>query len=157
MRPTPPPRPPGTTVRTSGADFDTESGRAHYRLRLNARIRGPPAVQSGMADPAHAPDAAALSAADILKVARLSRLTLTTEEVPQYQARLSAVVAYMQRLHALDLSGVEPLTHIGDATNRFASDVPGPVLSNETLMRMAPESDGPFIAVPKVLGDGGGA
>lgn len=110
-----------------------------------------------MSDPTSHTPGDVISEADIRKVARLSRLTLSNEEVSLFQERLSAVVAYVRRIQSVDLSGIEPLTHIGDATNRFAPDVPGPVLSNETLMRMAPESDGPFIAVPKVLGDGGGA
>jgi Asp-tRNA(Asn)/Glu-tRNA(Gln) amidotransferase C subunit len=40
---------------------------------------------------------------------------------------------------------------------RLGSDEPGAMLSVHTLTSMAPARDGPFVSVPKVLGDGGGA
>ena len=42
-----------------------------------------------------------------------------------------------------------------DVVNRLAEDEPGPLLDREVLLRMAPRTEGPFIAVPKVLGEGG--
>jgi Asp-tRNA(Asn)/Glu-tRNA(Gln) amidotransferase C subunit len=49
------------------------------------------------------------------------------------------------------------MTNVAGAVNRFDRDEPGPMLSAEALMKMAPESLPPFIKVPKVLDDGGGA
>ncbi len=100
---------------------------------------------------------AELSDADIRKVAKLARLTIADGEVAEYRAKLSTVVSYIERLRELDLRGVEPLTNVGDCTNRLAPDEPGPTLSTQTLLDMAPEQYERFIKVPKVLGDGGGA
>jgi aspartyl-tRNA(Asn)/glutamyl-tRNA(Gln) amidotransferase subunit C len=93
----------------------------------------------------------------VRKVARLSRLALSDAEVEDCRVRLSAVIGYMERLRGLDLSGVEPMAHVAGLTNRLDADAPGPVLSNATLMAMAPERSEPFIKVPKVIDDGGGA
>ena len=100
---------------------------------------------------------ARLSPDDIRKVARLSRLEVAEADITRYGDELGAVLGYVERLRELDLSGVEPLTHVGDEANRLDEDVPGPVLGNDVAMRLAPESLAPFFSVPKVLGEGGGA
>lgn len=98
-----------------------------------------------------------LSAEAVRKVAVLSRLSLTDAEVSQYQTQLGTVLTYIERLRELDLTGVEPLAHVGELINRLRDDTPGPTLSNEQAMALAPESLGEFYKVPRVLGDGGGA
>lgn len=102
-------------------------------------------------------DAPRLSPDEVRKVARLARLDLPDDQLPRAAARLDAVLGYVERLAALDLEGVEPLTHVGGEVNRLDDDVPGATLPPEAVARLAPESFGPFIRVPKVLGDGGGA
>lgn len=98
-----------------------------------------------------------LSAEYVRKVAALSRLALSDAQVEQYRGQLSGVLGYVQRLRELNLDGVEPLANVGGETNRLDDDVPRTTLSNEQLMHIAPESMAPFVKVPKVLGDGGGA
>jgi aspartyl-tRNA(Asn)/glutamyl-tRNA(Gln) amidotransferase subunit C len=99
-----------------------------------------------------------LSLEEVRKIAVLSRLAITDEQAAAYRESLGAVLGYMENLRRLDLSGVEPLTHPTDATNRLDDDAEGPTLSPDALMRMAPSSMPPFIKVPKVLGgDAGGA
>jgi aspartyl-tRNA(Asn)/glutamyl-tRNA(Gln) amidotransferase subunit C len=98
-----------------------------------------------------------LSPDAVRKVARLSRLALSEERVRQYQTQLASILTYMDRLRELDLTGVEPLTSAADTVNRLDEDTPGPTLPNDTLMRMAPDPAPPFIRVPKVLDEGGGA
>lgn len=109
-----------------------------------------------MPDPAH-PKPQQLSADYVRKIARLSRLTLTDAEVADYQVKLSEVITYVERLRKLDLSGVEPLANVADSRNRLDPDIPGPTLPNEAFMRMAPSTMEPFVKVPKVFEDGGGA
>lgn len=98
-----------------------------------------------------------LSMDDARKVARLSRLALTDEQLAQYREQLGAVLGYVEQLQRLDLSNVEPMAHAGDSANRMDDDLPRDGLPTEALMKMAPESVPPFIKVPKVIGDGGGA
>lgn len=93
----------------------------------------------------------------VRKIARLSRLQMPDEAIPEHARRLDAVLGYMERLAEVDTEGVEPLAHAGESGNRLDEDKPGPTLENEDLMRIAPATEPPFIRVPKVLGDGGGA
>jgi aspartyl-tRNA(Asn)/glutamyl-tRNA(Gln) amidotransferase subunit C len=99
----------------------------------------------------------ALSREEVLKVARLSRLSIPEDQVEAYGAALSAILGYVERLRGLNLEGVEPLTHIGEAVNRLDEDVPGPTLPTAVLMKMAPQTMEPFVKVPKVIEEGGGA
>lgn len=93
----------------------------------------------------------------VRRIAKLARLSLTDAQVAEYGSRMSAVLGYMNRLRELNLDDVEPMANVGGTTNRLDDDVPGPVLSNDALMKIAPETMPPFVKVPKVLGEGGGA
>jgi aspartyl-tRNA(Asn)/glutamyl-tRNA(Gln) amidotransferase subunit C len=103
------------------------------------------------------PASPALTDADVRKVARLARLRIDDDQVPHYRARLSSILNYVEQLRSLDLTDVEPLSTPLEMTGRLDADKPGETIDNATLMRMAPDKLEPFIRVPKVLGDGGGA
>lgn len=95
----------------------------------------------------------ALSAADVRRIAALARLEVTDDQCAAYGADLSAVLGYVERLRELDLEGVEPMTNPGDLTNRLAEDEPDEStgITTDTLMRMAPLTIPPFLAVPRVI------
>ncbi len=102
-------------------------------------------------------DIGPISRAEVERVARLARLELTPDELDDSTARLAATLGYVERLNRLDLAGVEPLSNPMDSTSRADADEPREMLPTEALMKMAPASRPPFVRVPKVLGDGGGA
>jgi aspartyl-tRNA(Asn)/glutamyl-tRNA(Gln) amidotransferase subunit C len=107
-----------------------------------------PASQSG--------EKAMLSEKDVRMVAKLARLALHDNQVQQYRAQLSGVLAYMDRLREVDVCGVEPMSHPNDMANRLDADEPRPgTLATETLMSMAPAKIEPFVRVPKVIGESG--
>ncbi|MCW5764859.1 MAG: Asp-tRNA(Asn)/Glu-tRNA(Gln) amidotransferase subunit GatC [Phycisphaeraceae bacterium] len=97
------------------------------------------------------------SAQHVRAVARLSRLAAGDAEVERLRRDLGAILGYVERLRELDLSGVEPMASPLDMTARPAPDEPGPALPTDTLVAMAPASQGPFVRIPKVTGGGGGA
>ncbi len=94
---------------------------------------------------------------EVRKIAKLARLSLSDDQVAAFGPQMTAILGHMDTLRTLDLNSVEPLTHIGDSVNRLAPDEPGPTLATGQLMDMAPDKVAPFVKVPKVLGDGGGA
>lgn len=108
-----------------------------------------------MADPRDTPSP--LTDDEVRKVARLSRLELTDERIREQRERLVAVLGYVERLRELDLDDVEPLANPAEEVNRLRDDEPGEALAPETLAKMAPESYGVFVKVPKVIDEGGGA
>ena len=112
------------------------------------------AAEADTPTPAPAPD---FSDGAVRKVAKLSRLALDDDAIPRAGDQLRAVLGYIDRLRELDLEGVEPSAHPLDVVNRMDDDTPRRTLPTEALMTMAPEKAPPFVRVPKVLGDEGGA
>jgi aspartyl-tRNA(Asn)/glutamyl-tRNA(Gln) amidotransferase subunit C len=98
-----------------------------------------------------------LSADEVRAVARLARLDLSEDRVQQLRGELGAVLAYMDRLREVNVEGVEPMTHPNDSVARLDADRPreqSETLTPEAFMAIAPETMPPFLAVPKVIGEG---
>ena len=89
----------------------------------------------------------------IRHVGVLSRIELTDEQVATFGRQLADIVAYMDKLQELDTEGVEPMAHAMDIHNVFAADEPAPSLPPEQALANAPEREGDFYKVPKVIGD----
>jgi aspartyl-tRNA(Asn)/glutamyl-tRNA(Gln) amidotransferase subunit C len=96
-----------------------------------------------------------LTADDVRKVARLARLGLgaSASEIERLRGELVSLLSHIDRIRGIDCEGVEPMTRPFDATNRLDDDLPGPTIPTEAITAAAPASEGPFIAVPKVLAD----
>jgi len=87
-------------------------------------------------------------------VARLARLALSPEEEERTAAQLGHVLEYIERLESVDISGVEPLSFAGDASEAEAvmrDDAVGPSLPREKVLAEAPEQDGSAFVVPRIL------
>ena len=87
-------------------------------------------------------------------VARLARLALTAEEEERTAAQLGHVLEYIERLEAVDVAGVEPLSFAGDASEATAvmrDDEVRPGLSREKVLAEAPEQDKSSFVVPRIL------
>jgi aspartyl-tRNA(Asn)/glutamyl-tRNA(Gln) amidotransferase subunit C len=97
-----------------------------------------------------------LTSEQVRHIARLARLRPTDADIERYRHELSDVLKYVAILSEVDVSGVEPLSHPLDLHTRLDRDDPVAGLPREALSRMAPQMEGPFVAVPKTLDDGGG-
>jgi aspartyl-tRNA(Asn)/glutamyl-tRNA(Gln) amidotransferase subunit C len=95
--------------------------------------------------------------AQVRRVALLSRLELSDQEVSQFSTQLSAIFEYIEKLNELDTDNVEPLAHCLPVHNVFREDVPKPSLSNEAALANAPERENEYFKVPKILDDNSGA
>lgn len=100
----------------------------------------------------------------VAHVAKLARLDLATDQVESYQQQLERVLEHVAKLTELDVTGVEPMNHPppppgAEATsiNRLDDDQVDQSLTAEQFLANAPQQQGSLLAVPKVLGDGGGA
>ena len=89
---------------------------------------------------------------DVRYTAQLARLNLTEEEIAKFQSQLSQVLDYVEKLRLVDVTGVEPTAHTNPVFNVFREDIVEPSLTVEQVLQNAPESDGPFFKVPKVIG-----
>lgn len=90
-------------------------------------------------------------------VAKLSRLRLSDEQIDHFAQQLSAVLDYVAKIGELDVSAVEPMAHPMAVANVFRDDEPAAGMNVDEALANAPQRDGPFFQVPKVLGEGSGA
>jgi aspartyl-tRNA(Asn)/glutamyl-tRNA(Gln) amidotransferase subunit C len=91
--------------------------------------------------------------AQVRHVARLARLALSPEEEERFAAQLAHVLEYIERLQAVDVSGVEPLSFAGDAVSGMPmrADAVLPSLPREKVLAQAPEEDGEAFLVPRII------
>jgi aspartyl-tRNA(Asn)/glutamyl-tRNA(Gln) amidotransferase subunit C len=88
---------------------------------------------------------------DIQYVARLARLSLTPEEEQRFAAQLEQVLANIEKLKEVDVSGVEPTAHAFPLVNVTRPDEVRPSLSNEEALRNAPAQANGLFMVPKIV------
>lgn len=94
----------------------------------------------------------AISEEQVRHVAMLARLGLTDEQVAALGVELNDILHQVDRIAALDLTGVEPTAHAVAVTNVARDDVVRPCLPREEALRNAPEQqDGAFL-IPKFGG-----
>jgi aspartyl-tRNA(Asn)/glutamyl-tRNA(Gln) amidotransferase subunit C len=96
-----------------------------------------------------------VDAAEVRRVAELAYLELSADEEVRMQRDLNAILDYVAQLNELDTSAIEPMAQVGEivgnASAPLRADTPTPCLSRESVMISAPETDGSFFKVPKVI------
>ena len=85
------------------------------------------------------------------KVANLARLELTPEEEEQFTTQLGNILDYIEQLNELDVSNVPPTTRAIDVSNITREDELQPYPDRESILNSAPEQEGEFFKVPKIL------
>ena len=95
-----------------------------------------------------------LSREEVEHIARLARLSLSEEEVLQYQQQLSAILEYAQVLQTVDTSGIAPTTSVQADASPLRPDLPGETLSEQDLFANAPDALKGQFKVPPVLENG---
>jgi aspartyl-tRNA(Asn)/glutamyl-tRNA(Gln) amidotransferase subunit C len=96
---------------------------------------------------------------DVRRVAELANLELTAEEEPRMQRDLNAILGHIAQLNELDTNGIPPMAQVSEilggvrdnAGVSLRADVVQPSLDRAAVMAAAPETDGRFFKVPKVI------
>jgi aspartyl-tRNA(Asn)/glutamyl-tRNA(Gln) amidotransferase subunit C len=85
------------------------------------------------------------------KVAHLARLDLTPQEEAQFTTQLSGILDYFEQLSELDVTDVPPTTRAIEVVNVVRPDVLQPYPEREAILDNAPDLDGNFFKVPKII------
>jgi len=93
----------------------------------------------------------ALDAAEIRKIAHLARLGINAEDIPEYSRNLSDILAFVEQLNAVDTTGVEPLAHPLEATQRLRADEVTEADNRDNFQQVAPETESGLYLVPQVI------
>ena len=105
-----------------------------------------------------------VSEQDVSYVADLAHLELTPEERTRMLKDLNSILAYVERLNQLDTGNVEPMAQVASRYGVSQDVTPGeafayamrpdelrPCLPHDEAMENAPQTDGTFFKVPKVI------
>lgn len=106
-----------------------------------------------------------VSLQEVERVAELASLELAEDEKPRMQRDLNAILEYVAQLNSLDTSAVEPLAQVSELLDAGAAgglqdkgdgaalraDEKRACLDRTVVMEEAPETNGAFFKVPKVI------
>jgi aspartyl-tRNA(Asn)/glutamyl-tRNA(Gln) amidotransferase subunit C len=104
-------------------------------------------------------EVAGVTIEEVRRVAELANLELTAEEGPRMQRDLNAILGHIAELNELDTAGIPAMAQVGQmlgaevegAGASLRVDAIRPSLDRAAVMASAPESDGRFFKVPKVI------
>ena len=88
---------------------------------------------------------------DVRYTAQLARLHLSEEEIAKFQTQLSQVLAYVEKLEQVDVTGVEPTAHATAIFNVFRKDESRDWFTAAEALANAPREANQLFVVPKVV------
>jgi aspartyl-tRNA(Asn)/glutamyl-tRNA(Gln) amidotransferase subunit C len=96
-----------------------------------------------------------LNAQDIARIAHLARLELRPDDSERMLSQINGFFAIVEKMRAVDTSGVEPLTHpvaaVRDVPLRLREDRASEPDAREENQQSAPSVERGLFLVPKVI------
>jgi len=85
------------------------------------------------------------------KLASLARLSFDEAEKAAIRDDLQQMISFVEKLQEVNTDGVAPLLHMSGNTNILREDIVRGSIPREEGLKNAPDSDGTFFKVPKVI------
>ena len=93
----------------------------------------------------------AISPKDVEYLSHLARIQLTEEELVRFAGQLAEILTFVEKLKTAQTEGVPPTTHVLPLSNVFREDGVQPSLPTEQALANAPQREGPYFKVPRVI------
>ena len=90
---------------------------------------------------------------DVRYVAKLARIALTDDEVDRFGAQLGDLLSHVDALAELDTSLVPATAQVVESRNVERDDVVRPGLDREVVLAQAPQRQGGFFRVPRIIAE----
>jgi aspartyl-tRNA(Asn)/glutamyl-tRNA(Gln) amidotransferase subunit C len=94
---------------------------------------------------------AQLTLKEVEYVASLAQLTLDDAAKARMLEDMGKILGYVEKLNELDTADVEPMMHVLDLANVYREDTVQPSLDHDLALKNAPNSDGAYFLVPRIL------
>ncbi|HEY9085801.1 MAG TPA: Asp-tRNA(Asn)/Glu-tRNA(Gln) amidotransferase subunit GatC [Candidatus Tyrphobacter sp.] len=88
---------------------------------------------------------------DVRYVAKLARIELTDEEVERFGSQLGELLEHVDALGRLDVAAVPATAQVVESRNVMRDDTPRECLDRETVLEQAPQRQGAFVRVPRII------
>jgi aspartyl-tRNA(Asn)/glutamyl-tRNA(Gln) amidotransferase subunit C len=92
-----------------------------------------------------------VDAATVRRIAHLARIAVAEEEIEHLQNELNAILAFVEHLSEVDVTGVEPMTSVTPMEMKKRQDVVTDGGIPDDIVRNAPVAEDHFFVVPKVV------
>ncbi len=92
-----------------------------------------------------------ITSSDVRKVAELARLNLAEDQIATYTVELEEILSYVEELQEIDTENVLPTTRAVEVINVMREDCVEVNCSREDILDQAPQREGDFFRVPKIL------
>ena len=89
-----------------------------------------------------------ISEQEVKKIAELSRLSLTNEELKKRTEDMNNILDYMDTLNEIDTKNVEELYNVHDMNNSLREDNYESSLDKKDVLANSPNSNSDYIEVP---------
>jgi aspartyl-tRNA(Asn)/glutamyl-tRNA(Gln) amidotransferase subunit C len=93
-----------------------------------------------------------VSREEVRHIADLARLDFSEEGEEKMADELGDILDYVDKLNELDTSGVPPMSHVLDVTDVSRPDEVESRIDRDQALESAPDTDGTYFRVPKVIG-----
>jgi aspartyl-tRNA(Asn)/glutamyl-tRNA(Gln) amidotransferase subunit C len=87
----------------------------------------------------------------VRRIAHLARIAVKEDEVEHLKGELNAMLAFVEQLSEVDVTGVEPMTSVTPMAMKKRVDEVTDGGIAEDIVRNAPATDDHFFLVPKVV------
>jgi len=84
-------------------------------------------------------------------VAHLARIELKSEELEKLSQQLQGILGFIDKLKKVDIKDINPTSHILPINNVLREDNPGESLPVDKVLKNAPQKEGSFFVVPKII------
>lgn len=92
-----------------------------------------------------------LSKEEVLKIAKLSKLKLSDEELIDMEKSLNEIFEYIKQINEVDVSNVDPLYNVLEIKDRTREDIVKNIEKKEDFLNNAPKKDEEFVILPKIV------
>jgi aspartyl-tRNA(Asn)/glutamyl-tRNA(Gln) amidotransferase subunit C len=92
-----------------------------------------------------------LTLEQVQRIAHLARIEVSDSEAAKTLDQLNGIFALIEQMQAVDASGVAPMAHAQDVTQRLREDAVTEHDQHEAFQQVAPETEAGLYLVPKVI------
>jgi aspartyl-tRNA(Asn)/glutamyl-tRNA(Gln) amidotransferase subunit C len=89
--------------------------------------------------------------ATVRRIAHLARIAVADDEVEHLRGELNAMLAFVEQLNEVDVTGVEPMTSVTPMAMKMREDVVTDGNIADDIVKNAPETRDHYFVVPKVV------
>jgi aspartyl-tRNA(Asn)/glutamyl-tRNA(Gln) amidotransferase subunit C len=92
-----------------------------------------------------------VDAKTVRKIAHLARIAVNDDEIEHLQGELNAILAFVEQLAEVDVTGVEPMTSVTPMAMKKRADVVTDGGDADAILANAPAREDHYFVVPKVV------